>query len=224
MKRSFERDRELPRFRCAPPALESFVEDVRDAFRDGEPRFSITVELNGETAEFEAFGELRAATFLPTEVRRFSLHVSDWSRDRHRSFRLWARGAGNPKASAEGDSDAWCAGLVELSRAFASRHRVWYSFIPPWLFGFLLAAFGTVPWIASSLFGTEILSSWSRAVAFLIAWGLLLYLWISSSRIFPSAVLVLQPEEKWIKRYSVEITVIAAAISAVAAILALLGD
>ena len=235
MKRTLIRAYQLPAFRTDLAGLEALVATLVKEFEPEKPRVYLEVTLPGERLEFGSFDEMRSAPGLPPRLtvlwisirdRFMSDRAGDDDRDRSCSIRLSASSQAN--VTAEAQSAAWAAGLIETVKEFAARNKVWYGPLRPWVvvvvsfaFSLLPAVFAFSP-LAPDPFLTvrpkftlgPLALPW--ALAMITLWALM----FRFPRLFPQAVVVVRDEHSWIRRHATELTVLGTLLSALAAIYA----
>jgi hypothetical protein len=92
MKRTVDRDQNLPAFACDPPSLQTLISALLAHFGDGEKRLSIDVKLKNEELSFSSMEELMSQqAVLPNTVRDIWISIRDWKSDSTRSVRLSSR-------------------------------------------------------------------------------------------------------------------------------------
>ena len=221
MQRSFERKRRLPAFACDLAECEALVQEISDAFKplNSEPKFSFEIDLPGEMLEFESLDETRKFAGLPKTVRKFSLTWNDWKiRGRcHLEINYYS----DAHVTVSGPSQAWCAGLTDLALGFAQRHRVWYWWLSErlvWL-AILIVLLTPVPTLFKNPQASIDLGT---AIAYLLTIIMLVALLLSFIRVFPSGRLRIRTESSFLGRYNSELTLLAAIVAAIAAVLALI--
>ena len=224
MRREIEKDAILNPTSCDLPEFGSLLRAVVAAFGASLPVPSIKVSLPGEVLEFDDIDDLlESADRLPSRITNISVGFIDHALDDSRScwIRVWF---GYLRVSASGTDPVWCAGVVDLARDFAQRHSRWYSYairrilriLSYFLIGFVVVGAGKIAW--RNLDAPTI----ALALAVLAAIAAVLGAYIFDDRLFPSVSISVRQEPSFLKRYQTEITVIAAAVSAVAAFLAIL--
>jgi hypothetical protein len=215
MKRSFERSTKLPPFRCDLPAFESLVDEVRGALDPEKTSITLSISLeNGEQIDFEDFNELRTAPALPAQIHR--VRVQLYERFGERKWGLYASD-GPAVVRVNGDSAAWCAGLEARTLDFAKRHAVWArSFVE----NFALAFTGLIAGLSAAPVARAMSGRWIAAQ--LVGVAIVLYLYFSRNRFFPQFTIDLRKEETALTRRGPTIALVAAVVSAIAAVLQLL--
>ena len=213
MVHSYSRERTLPRFKSDLSAIVSLINDLLESFGGHSPHLSFSVKNSeGEDLTFESIEELEGHKTFPAQIRSWSLYV--FASDRNCSI------FAHPymtTCSAKGPTAAWSAGVVESVGDFAQRNRAWYYPFQWWmpLLAFLLGV------IAIDVTDTTRLH-WSVWAASSVGSIILLYMTFKFASVFPSAVIITSKEESWASKHAAELNVIAAIVSALAAILAAL--
>jgi len=222
MKRSVRRDESLPAFKCDVPALGTAIASLLEQFSDGDPRLSIQVSLGHEELSFVSTDEILAvASSLPSTVYDVTILVFDSSNGRQRYASLTARYDDSLSISAKAESEAWCAGVTEVIRAFAVRHRRWYGALRSWVVWAAAIMMTIGPLFVPSVAKRPVSSLGWADVPWFVTLGALWALSFGYRRVFRPFTLVVRHDESWMRKYATEITVIAALISAAAAVIAL---
>lgn len=214
MKRKVERKQLLPGFMLTIDQLEVLIARLCVLFPASDRvGFSISIKLKSESIDFESIEELRAYSQLPSRVTNFSIWVSDWPR------RVWISAAGKSLGDrstvyVEGESDAWCAGVIETVQSFINSHRVWYHWFLSAPIGWVLMLVLYIPGIYFSLqpkgaaIERTVLAGWFGALF------VLFLLWVGRGRLLPASVLRIAEEENILRRYTPELTLLIALASA----------
>ncbi len=215
MKRSFERRSKLPAFACELATFENLLNEMAEEFPSKSPKLSISVSLSGEDLTFESIEEIRQYNALPSRISNLSVRLGEYAQEGTRSLSVRSGIMDLPQVYADGPSEAWCAGLVEKTRLFARHHRRWYWFIKPWVVWLLTVVTGG--FLSFGATGPEKYRLSKIGLgSLLIFWLITWYLFFSYGRIFKPMVLITNLEESWLKRYSTELTIAAAVVSALA--------
>lgn len=222
MKRTISREVYLPAFACDLASLSSLVSGMLEPFSGGEPTVNIHFTIGKEELSFETFEELfEYRDKLPSSVTELVIRISDWSTS-HRWARISSRHHDQVRIYVEGESTSWCAAATEVAQDFAQRHKRWYASLRPWM----VFTAGTLLWIIPSLYEKVNANAPSRSPQFVITWIATLLVigsvYFRFQSIFRPFVLKVRSEERILQRFATEITVIAALVSAAAALLALL--
>jgi hypothetical protein len=217
MKRTFERKSNLPAFECELATFEHFLNEIAKEFPSGNTHLSINVKSPGENLSFKSVEEMRQYQNLPFRIGNLTVHIGDYGWEDSRSLYLGNSAFDLPKVSAEGPSEAWCAGLVEKMRLFARQHRSWYWFIKPWVV-FILNTLALVALVVGLNGPSNYRIPIVGLLSLMIFWLIILYLTFSYGRIFKPFVLISGFKESWLKKHSTEITIAAAIVSALAAL------
>ncbi|MFZ1546775.1 MAG: hypothetical protein WAT12_06700 [Candidatus Nitrotoga sp.] len=126
MKREVERKQQLPAYSLTIAELEVLIERLRALFTEPENvRYSIDIELKSEKLTFDSIGELKAYAPLKGRVTEFYVRLYHSPR----SIRISTIGMPfdrRSSVSADGESEAWCAGAIETVQSFVQSHKLWY--------------------------------------------------------------------------------------------------
>ncbi len=187
------------------------MDEVRASLDPGKTSATLSISLDtGEQIDFEDFNELRTTPGLPPKISR--VRVQLYERFGERRWGLYASG-GPAVVSVTGDSAAWCAGLEERTLDFARRHGARArSFIETFALGFT----GLIAGVSTSSAARGMSGGWIAAQ--LLGVAIVLYLYISRNRFFPEFEIELRKEETLLTRRGPTIALIAAVISAIAAV------
>jgi hypothetical protein len=163
--------------------------------------------------EFRTPDELRTYPELKGRVTKFSFHF-------HQDRRILTVFPGSffnplPYVYAQGETEAWSAGAVEVVYSFLSSHRLWYhwfvSLAMGWLF-IVLTLVSVVAWVLS-------LKSPAFPRGIVLAWfsTLTVFSFLHSGRaiLLPSSILRITNEEGFLRRHVAELSLILALLSAV---------
>jgi len=203
---------------------------------------SISVDLPGQDLSFESVDEMRTYGALPASVTKLSLSIWDASPyitaltntertltvtapvppDERRHMHLHMTWSNFSYVTAEAPSEAWCAGIVEKTKTFARNQRVWYWFIKPWMVltlstiaGYLaIVPFNLTNFSARNITSGTFITSGTLFVFCMIT----AYIYFSYARVLPPFVLAIHQKESWLRKHATELTILAAAVSALAAI------
>ena len=214
MNRHVERRRNLPAFTIELGELEVLWNRMIAVFGPGEPDGAqVKISLRSETLEFRTPDELRGYAELKGRVTKFSLHFYQGCR----ILNVFPGSLGNPVPSvfAQGETEAWSAGAVEVVYSFLRSHRLWYHWFvsgPMVMFIFVLALVSSVvvqllP--KSPVFPRWIILAWFSTLMALIV------LYLARAILLPSSVLRITNEEGFVRRHIGELSLVLALLSAV---------
>ena len=216
MKREYERERNLPSFQLALVDLERLLAHMDQVIGGQGVDHRIDVRLPGKNFSFESVAEARESRELPARLKLF--YVRAYREDRH--IRLRRGLFSDPvEVSVTGESEAWCAGAVEVVYQFIKAHRVWYSWFRDWVLGAIVLLLTYVP----LFFLTPLNNTFKEQPWFFGAWivALLVFavLYFGRAILLPAGVLVISARESVVRRYMPELTLIMAALALVLTII-----
>jgi hypothetical protein len=175
---------------------------------------------------FASLDELVACEELPSEVTDFEFWIrqTDSLADRpvDRFLLLRARPDLPPFVHADGESESWSAGAVEVVHSFAVQHQAslsWLRSLPFWP----IVLLGFVPSL-SVLIRKYFPGTLELPPQFELVWSLvvvsLVFFQLSKSRYFPPATLVVREQLGFFGKYAVQLSL---AIAFVALLVAIVG-
>lgn len=207
----------MPAFACELATFEHFLNEMAKEFPSGNPSVSISVKMPGESLSFKSVEEMRQYQALPFRISNLTVQIGDYLSKDARHLYLGNSALDLPQVSVEGSSEVWCAGLIEKMRLFAKQHRSWYWFIKPWMLMILnLSTSAAVAVGLTSPFQYRLsLLGKGSLIIFLC---IVIYLCFCYGQIFKPFVLISGLKESWLKKYSTELTIAAAMVSALAAL------
>lgn len=217
MKREVTRERTIAAFSIGLAELEALWARLSVLFEGEEVRYtSIDIALPNEKLDFNSVQELREFSTLRGAVYDFSITLS--SRTRRINIRPLGFFRKRIIVKATGESEAWCAGAIEIVYTFLRSHRVWYYWFLSVPIGWVLFALVNFPAIASllRLRGTEV-----NAIvysAWLISLIALAIPYFFGNRLLPAASLRITSEESFVRRYSGELNLVIALLALVLAL------
>lgn len=217
VRREVSRRRVLPTFQIDVAELQLLWDRLLDLFAERDKvHASITVELGNEKFDFDHPADMLECSDLPPTVRNFSFHLSHAGR--RVTIGASSFVAARPEVRATGDTEAWCAGAVETASSFLDRHRVWYHWflVAPvgWLL--LLCTYGVM--LGTVLVPKDLKLPTSIFVGWITLTLVLLVLFFSRAKLLPVCSLKIHHEDGFLRRYTSELTLIVAIISAVATV------
>ncbi|MDO9365229.1 MAG: hypothetical protein Q7T58_02645 [Methylotenera sp.] len=220
MKKRVSREKRLPAFRLDLAAFEALIGKLIPEFGE-DPKVRVHIELKNTQYDFSSVDEIRACSDLPSEVVDFRLTVGDSSYTKDCTVRSGGIFSSAPKVMAESDSEAWCAGVVEIVVTFISSNRRWYSGITGWPI-YIIAVFSPV--IFSVLSSTKFAPLNSHPYWWLpltLIWLVCSVIYFAPSRTLPNAVLQVRPIESILRKFMPELTLLTAAIAVIVSIIGL---
>ena len=214
MNRHVERRRNLPAFSIGLGELEVLWNRMIAVFGPGEPDgVFIKISLRSEELEFRTVDELRSYTELKGRVTKFSLHCYQG----RRILNVFPGSLLNPVpyVYAQGETEAWSAGAVEVVYSFLQSHRLWYHWFvsgPVVVFIFVLALVSSV--VIQLLPKSPVFPSWI-VLAWLSTLLALTVIGLARAILLPSSVLRITNEEGFVRRHVAELSLVLALLSAV---------
>lgn len=214
MNRHVERRRNLPAFSIGLGELEVLWNRMIAVFGPGEPDGAqIKISLPSEALEFRTPDELRNYAELKGRVTKFSLHFYQG----RRILNVFPGSLVNPVPSvfAQGETEAWPAGAVEVVYSFLRSHRLWYHWF--------VSSLTIVPIFVLTLASSAALVLLPKSPPFplwiVLAWFLTLtalnLLHLARAILLPSSVLRITNEESFVRRHIAELSLALALLSAV---------
>jgi hypothetical protein len=218
MKREVSRESALPAFSLEIGDLELLWGRLLALFdKPGDVYCSIDIKLPSESLEFKNISELKEYSALLGRITKFRLWLSQGGR------RISIRSASflgtRPEVSATADSEAWCAGAVETVRSFTQANRLWYSWFVSAPIGWIFVVFANIPNIASVFLpkgeplDRPVFATW-LSITITIA-----ILYLVRGKLLPSSVLVVTPQDGFIRRHLGELSLLVAIVSAILTVL-----
>lgn len=214
MNRYVERRRNLPAFSIGLGELEVLWNRIIAVFGpDGPDGALVKISLRTETLEFHTLDELRNYAELKGRVTKFSLHFYQG----RRILNVFPGSLGNPVpyVFAQGETEGWSAGAVEVVCSFLQSHRLWYYWFVPSPVAALLCvvalASSAVVWLLpkSPALPLWIVLAWfSTLIAFTV-------FHLARAILLPSSVLRITNEESFFRRHVAELSLVLALLSAV---------
>lgn len=213
MKREVSRDRNLPAFKMALTDLGVLLVRLAPLFDGGKFSPTITISLKNEELKFESFEELSAFTGLPSYITSFRVWI--YGGDKTLSLRSSGILGSGASVSASADNEAWCAGAVEVVWQFLQPYRLWYGWFRGWplnITALIGVNFPTILNLSGVKSVTQSPLFWG---AWLTASVVLAALFLGKTRLLPSAVLQVSPEESSLRKHLPELTLLVAILSLV---------
>ena len=134
MERRIVRNKTLPSFSIDIAELELLISKITSEFNaDDELHTSITIKLSNVELRFSSVAELRVSTELPDKINDLKLYMASRGKTvlllPSLAGTMFASFAGPYVVSAESDSEAWCAGMVDVISTTAHKNKALYSMI-----------------------------------------------------------------------------------------------
>lgn len=213
MKREVRRERKLPAFSIGVGELEVLSQRLMALFDETPAVYvSININLKGENLSFDSVSDVVGYSGNLTKISDFRIYFSQGDRSVSiRSTLLFGR---LPEVYASADSEAWCAGALETVYSFLSAYRLWYGWFLSAPLGWVLFALVNVPNVAQIVMKRDqfvpkiVVAGW---VAMTLVLGVL---YVFSSKILPSSVIVFKRTESFMRRHVGELSLVVAIISA----------
>lgn len=209
MNRLVERRRNLPAFSIGLGELEVLWDRMIAVFGPGEPDGAfVKISLRSEELEFRTPDELRNYAELSGRVTKFSLYV-------YQGRRILSVFPGSlptpvPFVFAQGETEAWSAGAVEVVYSFLQSHRIWYH----WFVAVPTVIFISVLMFVSSVVLQLLPESPASLRWIVLAWLstllALLGLYFAKAILLPSSILRITNEEGFVRRHLGELTLVLA--------------
>jgi hypothetical protein len=187
---------------------------------DGKTWSYLSVELPNEKLTFDSYEEFAAAEELPAKIYSYTLTVSASSGNR---MTLWGSFMGAPRVTADGESEAWCAGAIETVAAFTYSHRTWYWWISKAPLLAMAAVLGIAGPIGALLApfampkGTTL--PFSINLGALTLAGALVLMFFARGNLFPPGAITVRKESSFLRRYTGELGLVVAALSLVVTVI-----
>lgn len=222
MKRSIAREKRLPAFKIDSSEFCLLVDKLIATFPDPKTvHQSIDVNVSEqETLSFKNTSEFQSCAILPESITRFYIYLSQDSQ----SIILRSSEYGTGSVHANGESEAWCAGAVEVTLSFLNQHKAWYHIMaaqPSIVRALILSIFTISALVAAiSLFSALITPiqclekpmSVSASVGVIPLSIIFTIILANQNRFLPSARVVVRRKEGFIRRHSTEIMLMASLI------------
>ena len=213
MNRLVERRRNLPAFSIGLGELEVLWDRMIAVFGPGEPDGAfVKISLRSEELEFRTPDELRNYAELRGRVTKFSLHF-------YQGRLILNVFPGSlpfpvPFVFAQGETEAWSAGAVEVVYSFLQSHRLWYH----WFVSVPTVIFISVLTLVSSVVLQLLPESPASLRLMVLAWlstlVALLGLNLAKAILLPSSVLRITNEEGFVRRHVGELSLVLALLTA----------
>ena len=216
MNRLVERTRNLPAFSIGLGELEVLWNRMIAAFSPDKPEAFIKISLRSETLEFRTLDEFRNYAEIKGRVTKFSLHFYQGSR----ILSVFPRSRGKAYVFAQGETEVWPAGAVELVYSLIQSHRLWYGWfistpVNVLIFILTVASSAAVLLTPKSAFPRWIVFGW---LSILLAFSALQ---LATPILFPSSVLRITNEESFFRRHAAELTLVVALLALVVSVVGL---
>ena len=174
---------------------------------------TLTVELQDETLKFSTFSELEKFTQLPDRITKLSFWLLQ--EDRHISIRTFSGSFG--QVSAGGESEAWCAGVVETVYGFLSNHRAPYSWFVSaplgWIFLFVLYGIPLALFLIEKFVTPDLKIPITIGYSWVALLTSLSILYLARSRLFPVTVIRVRETRSFLQRNVAELSLAVAIVS-----------
>lgn len=216
MKRKVERERILPAFSINILELEALWVQLQKIFEADQKNYeNITIRLAKEQLVFDSLEELKRYANLKGRVSNFSLSLSNYGSNKH--LTITSGYILHPLAlvKASADSEAWCAGAVEIVFSFLQNHKTWYSFFVTAPLGWFFVALMNIPTLVSLILPNNAKIDkflWASWIAITITVAIA---YLGRVKFLPTAIIRFSDDESFVKKYGVEISLIIATISAI---------
>jgi hypothetical protein len=186
-------------------------------FPEEEKSFYVDVEFAAEKLTMETLEELKGAKYPKAKATTFTLHCHGAEHSLH--LFTPPHSGSRPLLEIRSNSEVWIAGAREVVLTIINHNRTWYhwlanpSVLPVWGAAVISASAG---YLATQLWRGEPthFAAPLSVVTAALAVGVVL---VGSKPLFPQVTLRLVETESTLRRYSVELTLLFAAISAVLA-------
>jgi hypothetical protein len=214
MKREIRRDIKLAPFAFGLAELELLWTRLEALFEDdSEKSFYVDIEFDDEKLTFESLEELRSGKYPRSKSNNFTLHCHGAKRSVH--LYTPPHAGTEPRLVVSSDSEIWAAGAREVVLTVINQNRAWHHWLRPKLMASLLMLGMLTSVAALALVQTRQIAV-DRATVFGVAGTVLVLalLVVGRARVLPLATLRLAEEEGFWRRYSVELTLALAFISA----------
>jgi hypothetical protein len=229
VKKEVNRERKLPAFSLSLGELEVLWSRLTEQFDDpADIHARIQIRFSSEQLEFANFEELKQYPRLPPRATNFDVWLSQNERriTIHSQRRLGFRA----RVSATAETEAWCAGAIETVFSFLQSYKLWYSWFLSTPVFWVLNLMAIAPALAIMSTGghPEKLHPFlaEHSIAAAIGWPGVVYafllLWLNNERLLPSAVIRISDNEGFIRKHNIELMVVGAVVTAVAAIITLI--
>jgi hypothetical protein len=218
VKRHISRERSLPAFSVTIGELEVLWSRISALFGENEGIYgSIEIVLPAETLTFNSAQELRESGLLRGRITNFRLWMSLGVKNV--SVRIPSAVASRAQVSAEGETEAWCAGAVETVYSFLAAHRVWYHWfagVP--IYGIILImTFAT--WVMTAALPDNVRLPGAFVASWLAALLALVFVLVFRSRLLPAAAIQSQSDDSFLRRHLGEISLVIALLSLIVGLL-----
>jgi len=222
MKRKIDRQQSLPPFACDAPSLDALIVELTRHFGDNDLRIQIDIKLPSQELSFASVDELMGhCNLLPDSAQQVWIFMNQWKSDAWRQLIVTSYNGDSPSVTVRSDDVGWAAGATEIVRDFALRHKRWYAPLRPWLIWLIGVLLGILPAGLKYTNLTNGMRGGLEVAIWLLGCALIWSVFLRYKQLFPAFELLIRPKSSWPKKYFNEITVIAAVITAMAAIIAL---
>ncbi len=213
MKRQITRERKLPAFSLSAGELELLWDKLLNLFDQPDAVYrSLEIQLPNEELSFTDVKELLQYNQLPAKLNRFTLYFHH--NGRSVSIRQTGMMADTSTARAVGDSESWCAGVIDTVHTFAEARKTWYSFFVTAPIGLLLFLSMYLPWLASLFLGKEAKIDKAVTAGWTVAIVVLVVLFFGRGKLLPSATIRIKDEKGFVSRHAAELSLAVALFSA----------
>lgn len=213
MERKVERERKLAAFEIDLGDLEALLQRLLQLFDQDHIYCKIEIPLKQESLTFESVKEIKEYDALKGRIRKFYIKVFD------RNYRSISISSGSrifyqSSVSATSESEAWCAGAIEIVTSFLQTRKVWYHWFIAWPYTLLVFISVGIPFVIQKLINNDLFKNKTFAVGWLLIMLLFAVLSVSREKFLPAAALNISNEEGFLRRRTPELTLIIALISA----------
>lgn len=221
MKRKIDRQHSLPPFACDFPSLDVLISELSRHFGDNDLQITIDIKLPNQELSFASVDEILGhCNLLPDSAQQIWIHMNQW-KPAWRQLTVTSYHGDSPIIIVKSDDVGWAAGATEIVRDFALRHKRWYAPLRPWLIWLIGVVLGILPAGLKYTNVTNGMKGGLELVIWLLGWALIWSVFLRYRQLFPPFELLVRPKSSWLRKYFNEITVVAAVITAMAAIIAL---
>ena len=214
MKREIRRETDLPPFDLGLPELELLWIRLESLFENCEYiSKSLDMEFTDEKLSFDSIEEIQAEKFSHNSSVSFNIYFSGSGRRIH--LRTPSMPGSPAKLIVTAESEIWAAGVREVVLTVINQNKAWHHWVRPKLISGMLLLGMLATTVSTTYMEARNLTVEKSAVAGVAGTlAVLALLFFGRQRILPIARLRLKTSESLWRKYSVELTLLLALVSA----------
>ncbi len=220
MKREITRTKRLPAFLIDIDEFGVLWDRLSTLFDSSERIYcNIEIKLLLETLEFDNFEELKQYAHLKGRITKFSFRMSQ--NERRVSVRTSSITNSLADVTVYAETEAWCAGAIEIVYSFIKSHQLWYNWFFSAPIGWILYLFTFIPSMIMIVLPKNVSLNKSVVIAWISITVTLAILYFFRGKLLSSAVIQISEEEGFFKKNAAELSLLMALIAIVLNIIGL---